>query len=137
MDENQFPNELIIFDGMCKFCNASINFIIRNDPNTAFYFSSAQSITGRNVLEGLGLNPSDPTTFVLLKNGIAYTQSNAAIEIAKNLKTPWSYFGVLKIVPRALRDWIYAFIARNRYRILGKLDSCMIPTAEHKSRFLD
>ena len=132
-----YPNELIIFDGVCKFCNASINFIIRNDPNTVFCFATAQSAAGSNILKQLGIDPNDPTTFVFLSHGVAHLQSDAALEIAKKLRAPWSYLIVLKVVPRFLRDQVYRFIARRRYQILGKYDTCMIPSKELQSRFLD
>lgn len=137
MNESKLPSDLILFDGVCKFCNASINLIIRNDSKNIFYFATIQSSAGNTILTQLGFDPQSPTTFVYLKNGTVYTQSNAALEIASCLKPPMSYLAVLKIIPRFLRDWAYQLVAHNRYRILGRNDSCMIPSKELQSRFLD
>ncbi len=137
MKLESLPNNLIVFDGVCQFCNASINFIIRNDPNTVFYFTTTQSRIGIEILEHLGLDANDPTTFVLIKDARAYTRSSAALEISKNLRKPWSYLRALAIFPQVIRDAVYTFIAKNRYRILGKRTACMVPSSALKSRFLE
>ena len=137
MQIDLLPNNLVLFDGVCKFCNASINFIIRHDANTVFYFATVQSKTGRDALTHFGIDPDNPTTFLLIKNAHVYTKSNAALEIAKHLAPPWSYLRAFRIFPLILRDAAYTLVAKNRYRILGKHDVCVIPHPEVKARFLD
>jgi len=136
-DFHRLPNNVIVFDGICRFCNASINFVIRNDPNTVFYFARAQSNTGSAILRSMGLDPQNPLSVVLIKNGEALTKSNAALTIATHLKRPWSFLRILRAIPVSLRDWLYSLVANNRYRIFGKHQHCMLPSAQLRSRFLD
>lgn len=131
------PNKLIIFDGVCNLCNASTNFIIQRDPNALFTFTPVQSDTGIRLLSDLGIDPSDPSTFVLIQNGEVFLKSDAALEIAKHLTGAWPILSYLRFIPNIIRDSIYNLIAKNRYKIMGKRNSCMIPTAEIKARFID
>lgn len=131
------PNTLIIFDGVCNFCNASINFIIRRDPNAIFTFGTVQSATGTRLLSDLNIDPTDPTTFVLIHDGEVFLKSNAALEISKHLTGAWPIMSYLRFIPVTIRDSIYNLIAKNRYKIMGRRDSCMIPTVEIKARFID
>ena len=134
---NNLPDRLIIFDGICNFCNAGTNFIISRDPSAKFTFTAIQSDTGTRLLKNLGIDPDHPNTFVMVKNGEVYVKSTAALEIAKDLTGPWSITAYLLIIPRIIRDSLYSLIARNRYSLMGKRDSCMIPTADIRSRFID
>lgn len=131
------PSHLIIFDGVCNFCNASINFIIQRDPNAVFTFTHVQSDIGTRLLRKLGIDPNDPNTFVLIKHGEVYLKSNAALEISKNLNAGWPMIAYFRLIPTIIRDSIYGLFARNRYRIMGKRDHCMVPSADFKARFID
>lgn len=131
------PDKLIIFDGVCNFCNASTNFIIRRDPNAIFTFTSVQSGTGTKLLNDLGLDPNDPNTFVLIQNGEVFLRSNAALEISKYLTRAWPLIFYLRFIPVIIRDSVYKLVARNRYKIMGKRDVCMIPSEDIKARFID
>jgi predicted DCC family thiol-disulfide oxidoreductase YuxK len=135
--ENNLPDRLVIFDGICNFCNAATNFIINRDPTAKFTFATVQSVTGTRLLNHLGIDPDDPNTFVIIKNGEAYLKSTAALEIAKDLAGPCSTLAYLRFIPRTIRDSLYGLIARNRYTLMGKRDSCMIPTADIRARFID
>ena len=131
------PDKLIIFDGVCNFCNASTNFIIRRDPNAIFTFTTVQSGTGTKLLSDLGLDPNDPNTFVLIQNGEVFLRSNAALEISKYLTRAWPLIFYLRFIPVIIRDSVYKLVARNRYKIMGKRDVCMIPSEDIKARFID
>lgn len=130
-------NHIILFDGLCNLCNGSVQFIINRDSKKQFRFASLQSSFGKNQLHAFGLSANELYSIILVKDGTYLQKSNAALEIAKNLEGQWPLFYIFKIVPRFLRDWIYDIIAKNRYSWFGKKDSCMIPTPELKSRFLD
>jgi predicted DCC family thiol-disulfide oxidoreductase YuxK len=128
---------IIIFDGVCNFCNASINFIIKHDHSTRFMFATTQGEHGTKILKDLNIDPKDPTTFVFIEGQIVYVKSDAALQIAKHLKRPWSALAWLKFVPKLIRDSVYSLIAKHRYKILGKRQTCMVPSPELKKRFLD
>ncbi len=131
------PNQIILFDGLCNLCNGSVQFIINRDAKKQFRFASLQSSFGNHQLHKFGLATNQLYSIILIKEGRYLQKSNAALEIARNLDGLWPAIYLFKIVPRFLRDWAYDCIAKNRYSWFGKKDSCMIPTPELKSRFLD
>lgn len=128
---------IILFDGHCNLCNGSVQFIIKRDSSGTFKFASLQSPIGQHHLLKLGLPVEQLYSIVLIKDGILFQKSNAALEIAKNLDGLWPVLYIFKIIPRFIRDWVYDIIAKNRYSWFGKKDVCMIPTPALKSRFLD
>lgn len=128
---------IILFDGVCNLCNSSVQFVIRNDKKKLFQFASLQSNSGKALLEKYGLNSNDLNTFVLIHNDKAYTQSTAALNVAGQLSGAVKLLTFFKIVPPYIRDIVYKFIAKNRYKWFGQRDACMIPTPELKSRFLN
>lgn len=129
---------ILFFDGVCNLCNGFVQFIIRHDKKGIFRFSSLQSNAGQGVLSHLTEKYGPvPDSLVLLYKGKFYTRADAALEIAKLLGGGWKLFSVGYIMPRVLRNKIYDFVARNRYKWYGKRDECMMPTKELKSRFLD
>lgn len=130
------PENIILFDGVCNLCNASINFIIDRDPQSHFRFAALQSEAGQALLERYNQKNSDFDSIVLLKDGRIYQKSDAALEIARGMNGLWSWLYVFKILPRFLRNALYDFIARNRYRWFGRMDACRIPTPELRARFL-
>ncbi len=134
METPQFS--IILFDGVCNFCNNSINFVMDRDTNGAFKFASLQSDIGQELLKQKGLKTSDFDSIVLLKNGTVYQKSDAALEITRELNGLWSWLYIFKIVPRFIRDFFYNIIARNRYRWFGKTEACRLPTPELRARFL-
>lgn len=127
---------IVLFDGVCNLCNGAVQFIVRRDPKAAFRFAALQSEAGAEVLCSLGEPADDLATMVLVENGRAYKRSSAALRIARRLRFPWPILVVFLAVPPFLRDAVYAWIARNRYRWFGKQDACLVPTAELRERFL-
>lgn len=127
--------DVILFDGVCNFCNASINFVMDHDEQHRFRFASLQSDYGKKVLSENQRSILDLDTVLLVRNGKLYEKSTAALEIVRYLRG-WSWLYVLRFVPRFISDFFYSIIATNRYRIFGKSDSCRIPTAEERSLFI-
>ncbi len=113
-------NLIIVFDGACNLCESSVNFIIRRDKSEEFKFVTAQSQTGIELQNHCAINALDLKTMILIKDGVAFTKSDAAIEIAKNLDGGWKILSFVKVIPKVLRDWAYSKIARNRYRWFDK-----------------
>lgn len=127
---------VILFDGVCNFCNGAVNWIIAHDPDAKFKFAPLQSAFGQKMREQFGIG-EDVDSIILIDEGHAYTHSTAALRIGRLLGGIWSlgYIGIL--VPRPVRDWLYNWFARNRYRWFGKQDACMIPTPDVRARFID
>jgi len=128
---------IILFDGVCNLCNSSVNFVLKNEKKPIFRFASIQSETGKELLKWCGLPSDYNQAVVYLENGKVHLGSTAALKIGQELTFPWSvlsYTGI--IVPRFIRDWAYAQIAKHRYQWFGKRDVCMIPTKDLKARFL-
>lgn len=132
---------ILLFDGICNYCNDWVNFIIRNDKKKVFLFSPLQSNTAQHLLTEHGLyfsgQEAKDETVVVIQNGKAYLRTDATIVIAKNLGGRWLFFYYLLIlIPRFMRDYFYKILAKNRYKWFGKKDSCMIPSPNLKERFL-
>ena len=129
-------NEIILFDGVCNFCNATINFVIDHDPEKHFKFASLQSDIGQKILTKFNKNTKDFDSVILLKDNQLYQKSAAALEITKHLSGFWKYLSVFRILPAFFLNFFYDIIAKNRYKIFGKADSCRMPTPDLKERFL-
>ena len=127
---------IVLYDGVCHFCTASVQFIIKRDPTARFRFASQQSPTGRALLAKAGL-PQSMDTFVLIESDQAYTRSTAALKVASQLSGAWWLFGIFWLMPRSIRDAAYGVVARNRYRWFGKRETCWVPTPEIRARFID
>jgi len=129
---------IVLFDGVCNLCSGSVRFIVERDRDAYFRFASIQSEAGAELMREHGLAPpeGDPTSIVVLDGGRTLQRSDAALAIAKHLKMPWKLLYAAVVVPRFLRDAVYDWIARNRYRVFGKKDVCMVPTPELRARFL-
>jgi len=127
--------DVILFDGVCNFCNTSINFVIDHDAQHRFRFASLQSDYGQRILQENQRSMLDLDTVLLLRDGKLYEKSSAALEIARYLRG-WSWLYGFRFIPRTFRDFFYSLIAKNRYRIFGKSESCRIPTAKERSLFV-
>ena len=136
MKQESMQTSVILFDGVCNLCNASVQFIIKHDPQVQFRFASLQSETGQRMRLDHGIDPRNDS-IILVENDHAYTHSSAALRVARRLSGGWSVFYAFIVVPRFIRDVVYRFIAHNRYRWFGKQDVCMIPTPTLRKRFLD
>ena len=128
---------IVVFDGICNFCSATVRIILRNDRSGSIRFAPLQSKLGGELLRRHGIVPADADTFLVIEGGRALTRSDAALAIARHLRFPWSLWRIAGVLPRGLRDAIYRLLARNRYRWFGKRDSCFLPTPEERGRFLD
>jgi len=128
---------VILFDGICNLCNASVQFVIKHDPRAIFKFTTQQSETGRMLMKEHGITFSEMNTFILIKDKKVFSRSTAALMVAKQLN------GIIKIlygfilVPPFIRNSVYNFISKNRYSWFGKKNSCMIPAPGIKDRFLN
>ncbi|AVQ98217.1 thiol-disulfide oxidoreductase [Oceanobacillus iheyensis] len=127
---------LILFDGVCNFCDRSVQFVMKRDPEAKFTFASLQSGAGERVKEYYKIDPS-LDSMILIEEGTYYTKSTAALKICKNLKGLWKVFSVLLVIPKPIRDFFYNIVARNRYKWFGKRESCKLPSPEERSRFLE
>ena len=137
---------VVLFDGVCNFCDASVNFVIERDRDGFFKFAPLQSETGMKLASEHGLEsrvadvavdgsiPID--SVILIEDGKAYTHSTAALRIARHLEKPWSWTYAFIVVPAPMRDFIYRLFAKYRYRFFGRKDECMLPNAEIRARFL-
>jgi len=137
MENQSRPTHVIVFDGVCNFCSAYVRFVVRRDRSRRFRFAPLQSVTGAGLLRLHGLDPADVNTFLLVKNDRAYTRSDAVIEVSKDLDGCWKAGRFLAVIPRPFRDRLYDFLARNRYRLFGRKDVCVVPTEDMADRFLD
>ena len=135
---NNFEGKSIIFfDGVCNLCNSSVNFIIKHDKKKQFLFASLQSDAAKEILLQYNSKKINLDSIVLLDNGKLFEKSTAALRISKHLNNGLFLLYIFIIIPTFIRDYLYDYIAKNRYKWYGKKDSCMIPTKDLKSRFLE
>jgi predicted DCC family thiol-disulfide oxidoreductase YuxK len=127
---------VIFFDGVCNLCNGGVQFIIKRDRQKQFLFASLQGKAGQELLQRAGLPSHDFNSFILVDGDKIYTRSTAVLKVFRRLGRGWQLFYGFMILPRFIRDGIYNWIARNRYKWFGKKEACMVPTAELKERFL-
>ncbi len=135
MGANNSLEKIVLFDGVCNLCSASVQFIIRHNKNEDLKFASLQSEFGQSQLTKFQL-PAEVKTIVFVTNGKALLRSDAALELCKYLDGLYPYLKILKVFPIFLRDWVYNIIARNRYKWFGKKDQCWLPTPDLASRFM-
>ncbi|MEM9997104.1 MAG: thiol-disulfide oxidoreductase DCC family protein [Bacteroidota bacterium] len=128
---------VILFDGVCNLCNASVNFVLDRDRASLFRMAALQSDVGQALLAQHGYAGTAPDSIALVEDGQIHFRSTAALRIAARLDGAWPLFQVFRVVPEPLRDVVYDWIARNRYRWFGKQDACRLPTPDERARFLD
>jgi len=128
---------IILFDGVCNFCNAMVNFIIRQDKKNVFLFAALQSESGKKMLAEYKIDWKATDSFVVIENGKAHLKGNAALKLYNKLPWYWRWTQVFWIVPKFIRDAVYNFIAKNRYKWFGKREECMVPSQEMRERFLN
>lgn len=121
----RFEKNIILFDGVCNLCNRSVDFVLKRDRKKQFYYVSLQSEEGKKLVEHYRI-PLDTDSVILIRNTKVFTESEAAIEIARMLPVPWKWLSILRFLPRGWRDGLYRWIARNRYRWFGKRKNCRI-----------
>jgi predicted DCC family thiol-disulfide oxidoreductase YuxK len=128
---------IVLFDGVCNLCNGAVQFIIRHDKKKQYLFASLQSKEGQKLLKQYNFPLNELNSFILIINGKVYTKSTGALHVAKKLKGLYPVLYGFIIVPKFVRDGIYNWVAKNRYKWFGKKDECMIPSPELKARFLN
>jgi len=129
------PDFLVLFDGICNLCNGAVLFIIKRDKAAKIMFASLQSELGRDQLIRNGLDPGALHSIIVMENGKLFQKSDAILRIVARMDGVWSWLRIFRFIPRFLRDALYDLVARSRYKMFGKKDACMIPTAELKKRF--
>lgn len=129
---------LILFDGVCNLCDASVQYIINHDKNDVFRYAALQNEVGQDIIAKFKIDVSKTDSILMyspLKDTISY-KSTAALKIASKLGFPINLMSIFLIIPSFIRNWVYDYIAKNRYKWYGKKENCMIPTPELKSKFL-
>lgn len=129
--------QLILFDGVCNLCNASVQYVIKHDKQDRFRYTALQSEMGQKIINHFNIDRTKTDSILLYSQdkGISY-KSTAALKIASQLGFPRNLISIFLIIPAFIRNWVYDYIAKNRYRWYGKKEECMIPTPELKSKFL-
>lgn len=128
-------SSIVLFDGVCNFCNGAVNFIIRHDKKRRFSFAALQSETGQRLRAEYAID-DDIDSIILIEDGRAYLHSTAGLRVAKGLGGIWAASYGSIIVPAFIRDFAYRTFAKYRYRLFGKKDVCMIPTPDIRERFI-
>jgi len=133
-----FPEDrpVIFFDGVCVLCTGFVSYVLRNDRQDRFRFCTTQSPLGQAIYCHYGLEPVNSRTFLLLEDGVAVNKSDAALRAARHMWQPWPMARIFGLLPRFIRDGVYDFVARNRYKVFGKRDACMVPVQSDAARFL-
>lgn len=128
---------IILFDGICNFCNQTVVFVLKRDRKGYFSFSSLQSNFGQNFLKAQGMPTHDFDSMIFVQGDKIYTESSAALQITKHLSGLWPVFSVFLLIPRPIRDYVYRLISKNRYKWFGKRDVCMVAPEGSADRFLE
>lgn len=137
MEELPKDKKIILFDGVCNLCDATVQYVIKKDVNDVFRFVAIQSELGQKIIDYIKVDTSQTDSIILYIPGMAYfVKADAAFNIAKDLGGLISFTSYLSILPNFIKNFGYDFVAKNRYKWYGKKDSCMIPTPELKSKFL-
>lgn len=127
---------VLVFDGACVLCNGSVRWVLAHEREPRIVFAASQSLSGASILRRAGQDPHDPHTFILLENDRVLTRSDAALALTAYLRRPWSALNILRVVPRVLRNAVYDWIARNRFRFFGRSELCLRPDPTQAERFL-
>ena len=133
-----FPDDhpIILFDGHCVLCSGWANFVLRHDHGGKYRLLAAQSTLGRALYIHFGLDPDEYQTNILLADGIPWLKSEGSIRMAEGLGFPWSLVAVFRVLPLPVRDWLYGLLARHRFRLFGRRETCYAPTGAFRDRFL-
>lgn len=127
---------IILFDAECILCSANAQFVLSHDRSKRFRLASMQGEVGAGLYRRFGIDPANPDSIIIVDGDRMLRDSDAVLAIYAGLGWPWKALSVFRLIPRFLRDPLYLFIARNRYRIFGKRDSCWLPAPEYRDRLL-
>jgi len=136
LSDLSFKNPIMVYDGVCSFCNSTLQFILAHEKENSIKFLAYQTDTGKELLKSMGKAEDDLDSVVFIENGNYYLKSEVTVEFAKYLKSPWDKIQWIKWIPGFIRNFGYDIIAKYRYRLMGKHDSCQMPTPEQRTRFL-
>jgi predicted DCC family thiol-disulfide oxidoreductase YuxK len=128
---------LILFDGVCNLCNGFVNFLILRDKKNKFQFGSLQSVKVQAILNEYQYSSNDISTVIVIENNKLYSHSTAVLKIVRKLGGAWPLLYGFIIIPKTIRDFFYKLVAKNRYRMFGRKDACMIPTPQLKAKFVE
>jgi predicted DCC family thiol-disulfide oxidoreductase YuxK len=133
---------LVLYDGVCGLCDRLVQFLLGHDRHAVFCFAPLQSATGQAIVARFGGNPNELNSFLVVANyrgdhPLMFAKSSAALFVARELGWPWKTAAAMRFLPTVIRDHVYDVIARNRYRVFGRFDQCLIPRAEFRGRFVD
>ncbi len=128
---------IVLFDGICNLCNASVRFIIKRDRKNLFYFASLQGVAGQELLRNFDMETDQFNSFVLIEKNKIFTRSEAVLRVLKILGRGWKFLYAFIILPKFIRDGIYNLVSKNRYKWFGKKQECPLPSPEWKAKFLD
>jgi predicted DCC family thiol-disulfide oxidoreductase YuxK len=130
-------DSIIVFDGVCVLCSRWVDFVLRHDRRARYRFAAMQTASGRDLLLQHGIDPEDPLSFLLLEGKRRYTDTDAIVRILRSFGSGWKFVALLvAVVPRFIRDPLYRWVARHRYRMFGRRAACRVPTADLADRFL-
>ncbi|WP_024511185.1 DCC1-like thiol-disulfide oxidoreductase family protein [Bradyrhizobium sp. ARR65] len=129
-------DDVILYDGVCIFCSRWVRFVAARDADARFRFTAIQSPYGTRLAQAFGIDPDDPDTNAVIHGGVAYFKSDAALTVLSRLPA-FGWTRILFAVPKSMRDAVYNLVARNRYRIFGKYDSCFVPDAALRTRVME
>ena len=130
------PYRILLFDGVCNFCNRFVNIVMRYDPSVKFKIGALQAVIGQKILREIGLPTNSLHSFILIENGQVWTRSAAVLRVLRHLTGLWPIAYILIIIPRFIRDAAYNLISKSRYRFFGQSNTCRIPSPEERHRFL-
>lgn len=130
-------NHLLLYDGVCHLCNNTVQFILKNEANHQINFASLQSELGKKLCERYKIDPAKVDSIIYFKKDRVYTKSTAALWLCIDLKFPFNLISSFILFPEPIRNFVYDYIAKNRYKWFGKSDSCILPDEKFKNRFLD
>jgi predicted DCC family thiol-disulfide oxidoreductase YuxK len=129
--------KIVLFDGVCNLCSSTVQFIIKRDKKNQFLFASLQSVQASELLKKYSYDESELNSFVLIDDSKIYTHSSAVLRVLKHLSFIWSVCYIFIILPKFIRDGVYNYIAKHRYKWFGKKEECWVPTPDLQSKFLD
>ncbi len=135
--DSEVDSPILLFDGYCNLCNGLVNFLIDQDSEEIIKFASIQSDFGKTYLIDHDYDPEDPTTLIVILGDTYYTKSEAVFLLAQYLNSPLRFIRLFRFLPLKITNIIYDLVAKNRYRLFGRRDTCRMPTPELISRFID
>lgn len=136
LDSTAAEKSILLFDGYCNFCSSTVQFVLKKEKHPELYFASLQSESGKYLLSRFQIDPLKTDSLVLIEHGKAHVKSAAALRLAKHMKGAYPMLAVFLIIPEFIRNAVYDYIARHRYKWFGKSESCMVPDNTVKQRFL-